>query len=110
VRLGSQADMCAAKRHVRFIPNSDRKSRHRKQSCPRYPRKRTCAVQQLMSALGQERTTNSPHPPCFRATSKIGTIQLGSGYGAGLAVARSRTPVMRFIPTVTNERLGQSAY
>src|SRR4029453_10386151 len=25
VRIGSKADMCAAKRHVRFTPNSDRK-------------------------------------------------------------------------------------
>jgi hypothetical protein len=29
VRFGSKADMCAAKRHVRFTPNSDRESRHR---------------------------------------------------------------------------------
>jgi len=28
VRFGSQADMCAAKPHVRFTPNSDRESRH----------------------------------------------------------------------------------
>ena len=28
VRFGSQADMCAAKGHVRFTPNSDRESRH----------------------------------------------------------------------------------
>src|SRR5262245_29912706 len=28
VRFGSQADMCVAKRNVRFTPNSDRKSRH----------------------------------------------------------------------------------
>jgi hypothetical protein len=28
VRFGSEADMCAAKRHVRFTPNSDRKSGH----------------------------------------------------------------------------------
>jgi hypothetical protein len=26
VRLGSKADICSAKRHVRFTPNSDRKS------------------------------------------------------------------------------------
>jgi hypothetical protein len=26
VRFGSKADMCNAKRHVRFTPNSDRKS------------------------------------------------------------------------------------
>jgi len=28
VRFGSKADVCVAKPHVRFIPNSDRKSRH----------------------------------------------------------------------------------
>ena len=28
VRYGSLADMCSAKRHVRFAPNSDRKSGH----------------------------------------------------------------------------------
>lgn len=26
VRFGSEADVCSAKRHVRFAPNSDRKS------------------------------------------------------------------------------------
>src|SRR5215831_19067691 len=29
VRFGSKADMCAAKRNVRFTPNSDRESGHR---------------------------------------------------------------------------------
>jgi len=29
VRFGSQADMCGAIRHVRFTPESDRKSGHR---------------------------------------------------------------------------------
>ena len=28
-RFGSKADICSATRHVCFIPNSDRKSRHR---------------------------------------------------------------------------------
>src|SRR5262249_52130640 len=28
VRFGSKADICSATRHVRFTPNSDRKSRH----------------------------------------------------------------------------------
>jgi len=28
VRFGSKADMCAAKGHVRFTPDSDRESRH----------------------------------------------------------------------------------
>jgi hypothetical protein len=30
VRFGSKADICSAKRHVRFTPNSDHKSRHRR--------------------------------------------------------------------------------
>jgi hypothetical protein len=29
VRFGSKTDMCGAKRHVRFTPESDRKSGHR---------------------------------------------------------------------------------
>jgi hypothetical protein len=28
VRFGSKADMCGAREHVRFTPNSDHKSRH----------------------------------------------------------------------------------
>jgi hypothetical protein len=32
VRFGSKADMCSATRHVRFTPNSDRKS-----GFPRFP-------------------------------------------------------------------------
>ena len=32
----------------------------RKTSCPLYPRKRTCAVHQRMSALGQKRTSRIP--------------------------------------------------
>jgi hypothetical protein len=28
VRFGSEADICSAQGHVRFTPNSDRKSRH----------------------------------------------------------------------------------
>ena len=37
VRFGSKADMCAAKRNVRFTPNSDRESDFR--TCPLYPPK-----------------------------------------------------------------------
>jgi hypothetical protein len=39
VRFGSKADMCAAKPHVRFTPNSDRESGH------------------PQTALGQKRTS-----------------------------------------------------
>jgi hypothetical protein len=30
---------------------------HRNRSCPLYPRKRTCALRQTMSAMGQKRTS-----------------------------------------------------
>ena len=56
VRFGSKADICSAKGHVRFTPNSDRESGFRKKSCPLYSRKRTCAVQLGMSALCHKRT------------------------------------------------------
>jgi hypothetical protein len=53
VRFGSKADTCAAKSDVRFTPNSDVKANSRKRSCPLTLRKRTCAVQTTMSAMGQ---------------------------------------------------------
>src|SRR5215813_12941581 len=57
VRFGSKADMCAAQRHVRFTPDSDRKSGLPHKAMSALPPKRTCAAQQLMSALGQKRTS-----------------------------------------------------
>jgi hypothetical protein len=36
VRFGSLADICSAKRHVRFTPNSDRKSGHQSQGHVRF--------------------------------------------------------------------------
>ena len=47
VRVGSKADLCDAKSHVRFAP-----------------RKQTCAVHSSMSALGQKRTS-----PIYSITS-----------------------------------------
>ena len=66
VRFGSKADICAAKRHVRFAPNSDRKADSRKWSCLLYTREQTYAVQHSMSALGQKRTSanKAQRPPC----------------------------------------------
>jgi len=37
VRFGSKADMCSAKGHVRFAPNSDRESEFPQTSCSLYP-------------------------------------------------------------------------
>ena len=39
-------------------PIATAKADSRKRSCPLYPRKRTCAVQRRMSALGQKRTSS----------------------------------------------------
>jgi hypothetical protein len=52
VRFGSKADICGAPTHVRFTPNSDRESELPQKVMSALPRKRTCAVQLQMSALG----------------------------------------------------------
>ena len=39
VRFGSEADICAAKGHVRFTPNSDTKSGHRRNVMSAFPPK-----------------------------------------------------------------------
>ena len=56
VRFGSLADICSAKGHVRFTPNSDRKSGFPHKVMSALPPKRTCAVQLGMSAKGQKQT------------------------------------------------------
>jgi hypothetical protein len=53
VRFGSLADICSAKGTSALPPIATAKADSRKRSCPLYPRKRTCAVQLQMSALGQ---------------------------------------------------------
>ena len=40
-----------------LLPIATAKANFRKGSCPLYPRKRTCAAQTVMSALGQKRTS-----------------------------------------------------
>src|SRR5262245_18983668 len=54
--LGQKADICNANRHVHFSPNSDRESELPQAVGSALPPKRTCAVQEPMSALGQKRT------------------------------------------------------
>jgi hypothetical protein len=56
VRSGSQADMCAAKRQVRFAPNSDRKSGHRQTVMSALPLEADMCSAQTMSAKGHKRT------------------------------------------------------
>ena len=69
VRFGSLADICTAIGHVRFIPESDRESGFPQKSMSALPRKRTCAVQLGMSAMGQNpraRATALAFLPCLR--------------------------------------------
>ncbi len=49
---------------------------HRNKSCLLYPRKRTCAVQLGMSALGQKRT-HAPHIAGYSITSSARASRLG---------------------------------
>jgi hypothetical protein len=45
VRFGSKADICSAKRHVRFTPNSDRESGFQHKVMSALPPEGTFAVQ-----------------------------------------------------------------
>jgi hypothetical protein len=56
--LGQKRTGAAQKGDFRFTPIATAKANSRKRSCLLYPRKRTCAVQTVMSALGQKRTFN----------------------------------------------------
>jgi hypothetical protein len=44
VRFGSKADVCVAKPHVRFTPESDRKSGHRQNAMSALPLKADCLL------------------------------------------------------------------
>src|SRR5262245_44572204 len=55
VRFGSEADICSAKCHVRFTPNSDRESGFPQAVMSALGQKRT----QPMTAKGQKRTFSS---------------------------------------------------
>ena len=53
----SALGQCALQKAMSALPPiATAKADIRKRSCPLYPRKRTCAVQPGMSALGQKRT------------------------------------------------------
>ena len=54
VRFGSEADICAATSHVRFTPNSDRKSGFPQTVMSALPPKGDMAMKAL--AMGQNRT------------------------------------------------------
>src|SRR5512135_1729759 len=73
VRFGSKADICGATSHVRFTPDNDRESDFSQKVVSALPRKRTCAAQLGMSALGQKRTLRrtSPCPLTQKADRKL---------------------------------------
>jgi len=51
--LGHKRTYAAQQAMSALHPIATTKADMRKRSCPLYPRKRTCAVQTVMSALGQ---------------------------------------------------------
>src|SRR5262249_48719986 len=54
--LGHKRTYAAQKPMSAILPIATAKAKFRKRQCPLYPRKRTCAVQEPMSAMGQKRT------------------------------------------------------
>jgi len=54
--LGQKQTYALQKAMSALPPIATAKADIRKRSCLLYPQKRTCAVQELMSALGQKRT------------------------------------------------------
>jgi hypothetical protein len=54
--LGQKQTYALQKAMSALPPIATAKANFCKGSCPLYPRKRTCAVRQCMSALGQKRT------------------------------------------------------
>jgi len=56
VRFGSEADMCGAKGHVRFTPNSDRESGHAAMVMSALHLKADMCGETAMSAMGHKRT------------------------------------------------------
>src|SRR5262249_50545170 len=61
VRFGSKADMCAAKGHVRFTPNSDRESGHRQTVMSALPPKADmCGAQPLLPATPPKADMSGP--------------------------------------------------
>jgi hypothetical protein len=57
--LGQKRTYALQKAMSALLPIATAKADSRKESCPLYPQKRTCAAQQVMSALGQKRTSVS---------------------------------------------------
>jgi hypothetical protein len=76
VRFGSKVDICDATAHVRFTPNSDRKSGlPRKVVSALPPKADMFAVQLGMSALGHKRTSPYSITSSARASSIGGTVR-----------------------------------
>src|SRR5262245_33059609 len=81
-----QKQTCALQRLMSALPPiATAKADIGKLSCPLYPRKRTCAVQLRMSALGQKRTLAcmremlflQHHMDTFGAVHYLGHAQIG---------------------------------
>jgi hypothetical protein len=57
VRFGSKADICSAPTHVRFTPNSDRKSRHAQMVMSALPLKADMMGQLFLTRINADGTS-----------------------------------------------------
>src|SRR5262245_53749399 len=69
--LGQKQTYAAHQRMSALSPIATAKADIRKRSCLLYPRKRTCATQQPMSAKGQKRTSAGCHSLLFSTDRAI---------------------------------------
>src|SRR5262245_8687631 len=76
-------------------PIATAKADMRKWSCPLYPRKRTCAVQLKMSALGQKRTLARPANYLDAALLTLSALNIGPR-PTSMAGSRTIWPAMHF--------------
>src|SRR5262249_34981940 len=75
VRFGSKADICSAKRHVRFSPKSDRESRHPQKVMSALPPKADMCGATRDVRLGPKADTKFSITSSARAISVGGTVR-----------------------------------
>jgi len=77
VRFGSKADMCVAKPHVRFTPNSDRKSGHPQNAMSALPPKADMCGAQAHVGFGPIAdigSTSDEHSDARQNNSDLGEL------------------------------------
>ena len=71
VRLGSKADMCSAKGHVRFTPDSDRESGHQSRVMSALPPKADMCGAARDVSFGPISDIEDPGAPTFRLGLRV---------------------------------------